>query len=47
MSFEDFAASPVPPAGLGPALRALWHDLHGDWDRAHILAQEESGRNGA
>jgi len=47
MSFEDFAAAPVPPAGLGPALRALWHDLHGDWDRAHALAQEDGGRNGA
>lgn len=47
MSFEDFAASPVPPAGAGPALAALWHDLRGDWDRAHALAQEDRGRHGA
>ena len=47
MSFEDFAGSPVPPAGAGPALQALWHDLNGDWDRAHALAQEDGGRNGA
>ena len=47
MSFEDFAGSPVPPAGVGPALRALWHDARGDWDRAHTLAQEDGGRDGA
>lgn len=47
MSFEDFAAATMPPAGIGPALQALWHDAHGDWERAHELAQEDSGRNGA
>ncbi len=47
MSFEDFAASPAPPAGVGPALLALWHDARGEWDRAHELAQEDKGRHGA
>jgi hypothetical protein len=47
MSFEDFAAASAPPAGLGPALLALWHDAHGDWELAHTLAQQDSGRNGA
>lgn len=47
MSFADFVGSPVPPAGVGPALRALWHDARGDWDRAHTLAQEDGGRDGA
>ena len=46
MSFEDFESAATPPAGLGPALQALWHDAHGDWERAHTLAQEEHGRNG-
>ncbi len=46
-SFEDFAAAATPPVGIGPALQALWHDAHGDWDRAHALAQEDNGRNGA
>jgi len=47
MSFENFAQSATPPAGLGPALLALWHDMRGDWDRAHELAQADKGRDGA
>jgi len=47
MSFEEFAAASVPPAGLSVALQALWHDAHDDWDRAHALAQEAAGRDGA
>ncbi len=47
MTFEEFVGAKSPPAGAGPALRALWHDAHGDWDRAHALAQEADDRNGA
>jgi len=47
MSFEDFAKAATPPAGAGPALMALWHEFRGDWDRAHELAQQDAGRNGA
>ena len=47
MSFQDFAKAPTPPAGAGPALQALWHEVRGDWDRAHELAQQDAGRNGA
>ena len=47
MSFEDLASATTPPAGLGPALQALWHDARGDWERAHTLAQEDHGRHGA
>jgi hypothetical protein len=47
MSFEDFRAQANPPAGLGAALEALWHDAHGDWETAHTLAQEAAGRDGA
>ncbi len=44
-AFRQSLASPAPPAGLGPALEALWHDARGDFDRAHALAQaDESGR---
>lgn len=25
---------------LAPLLHALWHDAHGDWERAHSIAQE-------
>lgn len=35
-----------PPAALSLALAALWHDAHGDWDKAHELAQAEDGRDG-
>jgi hypothetical protein len=47
MSFEQFAGAASPPAELGAALLALWHDAHGDWDKAHALAQEAGGRDGA
>ena len=32
-----------PPAGLGPALQALWWASKGDWDRAHGCAQAGEG----
>ena len=51
MSFADFlkstAADPSPPASLRSALAALWHDQRGQWDDAHTLAQEDSGKDGA
>lgn len=46
-SFETFVIAATAPADAGPALRALWHDAHGDWDTAHTLAQEAVGRDGA
>ncbi|WP_119420387.1 hypothetical protein [Desertibaculum subflavum] len=42
-SFEQDA----PPAGLAPALEALWWDGKGDWDKAHERAQADSGADGA
>lgn len=51
MSFAEFQASiardPAPPADASPALQALWHDARGDWERAHLCAQEDEGRDGA
>lgn len=38
MKVEDFQTSVAqaePPAGLTPALVALWWDAKGDWARAH------------
>ena len=29
-----------PPAGLNPALEALWHLRKGDWKHAHEIVQE-------
>ena len=42
-AFRQSLDAPAPPAGLGPALEALWHDARGDFDRAHDLAQSDEG----
>ena len=42
MTFEQFHISlkdQAPPAGVSPALSALWWDGKGDWTRAHDIAQ--------
>ncbi|HXT08072.1 MAG TPA: hypothetical protein VN715_14175 [Roseiarcus sp.] len=49
MTFTEFGAClalPEPPAGLAPALTALWRDANGDWDGAHELAQADAGAAG-
>ena len=45
MTVEEFEASPA--AEFDGALRALWWDAHGDWERAHGIAQDVSGADGA
>jgi hypothetical protein len=35
-------AEAMPPAGLSPALAALWWAAKDDWQRAHRLVMEES-----
>ena len=50
MTRDDFTASltgAAPPAGLSPALAALWWDRHGDWERAHECAQSDGGAEAA
>lgn len=50
MSFADFKKSTeqaTPPAGLTPALRALWLDARGQWDEAHDAAQAAGGKDGS
>jgi hypothetical protein len=44
MDFEGFEHSlgaKRPPPGIGPLLRALWHEARGDWERAHAIVQRE------
>lgn len=36
-----------PSAELSPALRVLWYAHHDDWDRAHDIAQDMPGTDGA
>jgi hypothetical protein len=45
--FRATLSSPQPPAGLTPALLALWHDGRGDWDAAHETAQDIDDADGA
>jgi hypothetical protein len=45
--FMDTTRSTDPPAGLSPALLALWHDARGDWHQAHRITQDLDDRDGA
>lgn len=50
MDLAAFKASldkDAPPAGLGPALQALWREAKGDWHQAHRLAQAQDDEAGA
>ena len=50
MTLSEFTRSQSkssPPAGLAPALDALWWAGKGDWERAHKLVQDESSREAA
>lgn len=44
MTFEEFKSSvnDEVPQGNSPALRALWYDARGDWERAHAEVQDAS-----
>lgn len=51
MSFAELERSvrkdAEPPADWPATLQALWWDARGDWARAHALAQDAGGRDGA
>jgi hypothetical protein len=42
-AFRASLADPAPPAGLVPALAALWWDARGDWQAAHEAVQAHEG----
>ena len=42
-AFRSLATDAIPPAGLSPALQALWWAGQGGWDRAHDCAQRHEG----
>jgi len=49
MTLDEFRAtlaSDASPA-VAPALRALWHDARGNWDKAHEMANDIGDRTGA
>ena len=47
VEFERSLGRATPPAGLSPALLALWHERRGDWTRAHDIAQDDPGNDAA
>lgn len=50
MTFSEFkgtVAAGTPPDNISTALRALWHDARGDWERAHDAAQSVDDETGA
>ena len=46
-SFRSTLTAASPPDSLSPALRALWQDARGHWARAHEIAQDIDGPEGA
>ena len=40
MTFDDFTAASSEPRLASPALRALWHDRHGNWNTAHDIVMD-------
>lgn len=39
--------APSPPADAAPLLRAIWHGLRGEWEKAHAIVQELEGADAA
>lgn len=42
--FRKSLSGRTPPAGLNELLEALWYEAHGNWDRAHKIAQSQKGK---
>jgi hypothetical protein len=50
MNFDDFKTSlsqSQPLESISSALKALWWDAKGNWDKAHAFAQEQDDSEGA
>ena len=46
-AFERSLVEEAPPGGLVAPLAALWWAGKGDWDKAHQIAQDDSGADAA
>jgi hypothetical protein len=46
-SFKRTTREAAPPGELSPALEALWWAAKGDWNRAHVLVQDDPSREAA
>lgn len=50
MDLDGFLTSldgAVPSPGASAALKALWHEAKGNWERAHQIVQDEKGEGAA
>jgi hypothetical protein len=49
VTLDEFRATlaDTHPPDVAPALVALWHDAHGDWGKAHGVAQDVDEENGS
>ena len=45
MKLEELRKTPDPNTVQSAHLKALWHDLNGDWDTAHRIVQKMSDTN--
>ena len=45
--FSESISAAHPPAGLTPAVEALWWAAKGDWDKAHGIVMDDEGREAA
>ena len=45
--FLESLAEDIPDLNYSKLLEALWWDKKGDWDKAHSIAQDVSGRDGS
>jgi hypothetical protein len=43
--FKNSLAKPKPPAGLVPALTALWWAAKDEWEKAHNIVMDEGGKD--
>ena len=44
---DSIATEAAPSSSLPDPLRALWYERKGDWERAHRIAQDSSGKKAA
>lgn len=45
--FEQSLNNPSPPEAINNLLKALWYEANGSWDKAHKLAQDQTGADAA
>jgi hypothetical protein len=46
-AFLDSLKTGTPPTAAVSLLRAVWHGLHGEWEAAHQIAQNDTSAEGA